>query len=185
MILALAPIAALAAEAAEPELKAADVRYPVTVTLALGGAGTEEGGAVHTGSRLLVNFGHGVAFDLGSRGFTLGDVEIGGLTFGGRYTTPWGPHVRLALAHHHETPTALVEAKPFEAMTATLDGIQHRSGIEGAIGWDVPLSWGKKARWGWVTEVSYSRFLDHDGAMNYTLVDTGLSFDLGKPRLRG
>jgi hypothetical protein len=57
---------------------------------------------------------------------------------------PVRPYVRVGAVHQHEEPAAAVRANPWGALFGIGDGIRHRGGVEGGLGFDLPLRRWKK-----------------------------------------
>jgi len=94
--------------------------------------------------RLGYRIGDLVAIDvLGRLGY--GTVDDRLLTYLALGATLYGrlaklrPFARLALVHQHEEPLSAVSVDPFGAIFGVGDGIRHRGGFGGGLGFDLPI----------------------------------------------
>ncbi len=119
--------------------------YPYTVTLAGGvdglAAPPSAGGGVDGRAWIA---GPRVGLEVGAREVlaTAAPRTVGAIFAGARVALGDGPlFARVAFAHHHETPIAVLEAQPVAAVAGTAAGIDHRTGAEVGLAVASPLGW--------------------------------------------
>lgn len=89
----------------------------------------------------------------------------------------WRPYARLGLVHQHEEPWAAVKTEPFGALFGVGDGIRHRGGFEGAIGFDRRFAEHKGFEFHWTLEALVTGFPDVKGPKVYAGGLAGLGFN--------
>jgi len=105
-------------------------------------------------------------------------VSVGGTLYGRIRRVR--PYVRLALVHQHEEPMPAVREDAFGALFGVGDGIRHRGGFGGALGFDVPVHEGKSTELVVGLDTNASWFPDPRGPAVYAggAVWLGVNFGL-------
>jgi hypothetical protein len=79
------------------------------------------------------------------------------------------PYARLSVLHQHEESQQAVRNDPFGALFGVGDGIRHRAGGEGALGFEVPIHHGERTTFLVAVEGSTVWFPDPRGPSLYFL----------------
>lgn len=185
MLLALT-LAVLPAFAADPPT------WPADLHVGTGAAfGMDEGEAGLGGfgfGRLLFRPRLGetvpLAVEVGARsGLLANDLrEVTQIGLGLRWE-PGLPYLRAGLIHAHETPWATLVEQPLQSIAGTAKGIEHRSGVELALGLHPTLVPDESdGRIGAFLELAAVVLTDAYGPPVYAQVDAGFSVGLGRAR---
>ncbi len=89
------------------------------------------------------------------------------------------PHLRLTALHAHETSISAMGNDTFGHIMGVGDGIRHRFGVEGAIGFSVVFAKLKKNRFFAQTEAYFDGFPDDRGPKFYAGGGLGLGVQVG------
>lgn len=73
------------------------------------------------------------------------------------------PYARLAWSHQHEESLSVVSDDPFGALFGIGDGIRHRGGFDGGLGFDFPIDRFEGGRFYTAVELSTVWFYDDRG----------------------
>lgn len=164
--------------------------YPATLVGALTpelGFGGQSSVGGHGVGRVLIH-GRRLSADVaGSEGYqALRQMHVGSIFVGGRVHLGSLGYTRLGFYHQHEATLEVLVANPVSVIAGVAEGIDHRSGVQAAVGFDRPWdrvtddpAW---ARIGNGLELSLAAFPDDQGPHLYAGLSLVSSVRVGPRR---